>query len=378
MRHLLAPLLLAAVGCGNAAEPGDRCMLVASGFGPDGSVPIRVETVVSGLEVPWGIAFLPGGDLLVTERPGRLRLVTGGRLVETPVARLPVTSAGEGGLLGIVLDPAFTQNHRFFLYYTGERDGRTVNRIERWRLADDERSAVPDRIVLDGIPAARYHDGGRLRFGPDGMLWAGTGDGTEPERSQDRDSLSGKLLRITPDGQVPPDNPWPGNPAWLMGVRNVEAFDWSSDRRLYVADHGPSGELGRTGHDEVSLAGRGANLGWPTIWGCGSGAGMVVPALTWNAAVPPGGAAFYTGHAIPEWRGSLLVGTLRSQHLHRIVFDANDPARVASHEVYLRDRYGRLRDVVMGPDAELYVTTSNCDGRGTCPPEKDAVLRVTR
>src|SRR5262249_39069575 len=170
MRHLLAPLLLAAAGCSNAAEPSDRCMLVASGYGPDGSVPIRVETVVSGLEVPWGIAFLPGGDLLVTERPGRLRLVTGGRLVETPVARLPVASAAEGGLLGIALDPAFTQNHRFFLYYTGERDGRTVNRIERWRLADDERSAVADRIVLDGIPAARYHDGGRLRLGPDGML----------------------------------------------------------------------------------------------------------------------------------------------------------------------------------------------------------------
>ncbi|HUP41687.1 MAG TPA: PQQ-dependent sugar dehydrogenase [Thermoanaerobaculia bacterium] len=360
-----------------ASLPG--CTLVERGFGPAGTVAVRVEEVASGLEVPWGLAFLPGGDLLVTERPGRLRLVAGGRLVPEPVATVEAAARGEGGLLGLALHPEFADNRLFFLYLTAGGRGRAQNRIERWRLAEDARSASRDRILLAGIPAASFHNGGRLRIGPDRMLYAGTGDAGDPELARDPRSPAGKLLRLTLDGEVPPDNPIAGSAAYLTGIRNTQGFDWSGDGSVWLVDHGPSGERGRRGHDEVNVARAGDDLGWPAVYGCETGDGLVTPALTWERAAPPGGAAIYTGSAIPEWRGSLLVGTLGSRHLHRVVFSEREPGRVARHEVYFESGgYGRLREVVMGTDGELYVTTSNCDGRGSCPAAGDRILRVTR
>jgi aldose sugar dehydrogenase len=168
----------------------------------------------------------------------------------------------------------------------------------------------------------------------------------------------------------------------VSGVRNVQAFDWDAKGRLYVADHGPSGDLGRTGHDRVMQAREGANFGWPTVYGCDSKAGFAPAALSWDEAVPPGGAAVYTGTAIPEWKGDFFIGTLKSKHLHRVRFDPTDAARVQEHEVYLEgdppNGLGRLRDVVMGPDGALYATTSNCDGRGRCPSDKDRIVRIRR
>ena len=378
----------AQAGSGEAGTAGAAagCILVEKGFGPEGSVEVRAEEVVDGLEVPWGIAFLPDGDLLVTERPGRLRLVElggdGGRLAPEPVASVEAEAVGEGGLLGITLHPEFESNRAFFLYVTVGARGGPENRLERWRLAPDARSATREGIVVDDVPAARYHNGGRLRIGPDGMLWVGTGDAGEPERAQDRGSLAGKLLRLTPDGEVPPDNPFSGSPVYLLGIRNTQGFDWPGAEAgtVWLTDHGPSGEMGRTGHDEVTVAAAGENLGWPPIWGCRTGRDMVTPVLTWDRAVPPGGAAVYTGDAIPEWRGDLLVGSLGARHLHRVVLGDSEPPRVERHEVYFggRDGLGRLRDVVMGPDGDLWVTTSNCDGRGRCPPKGDRILRITR
>jgi glucose/arabinose dehydrogenase len=361
-----------------AAGQGQSCRLEELTFGPEGRVPIRVEEVVTGLEVPWGLAFLPDGGLLITERPGRIRRVVEGRLRPEPVARVSV-EGGEGGLLGLALHPHFTENRLFFIYFTTRKAGAAVNRVERWKLAPDGATAEREKLILDDIPAARYHDGGRLRIGPDGMLYVGTGDAGEPSRSQDRASLAGKLLRLTPDGAVPADNPFKGSPVFLWGIRNTQGFDWLDPGKLVLVDHGPSGDLGRSGHDEVNVAVKGANLGWPDIYGCETREGMVTPVLSWRTAVPPGGAALYTGQAIPEWRGSLLVGTLGSRHLHRVVLKGD---RLEQHEVYLRgdppDGYGRLREVIMGPDGQLYVTTSNCDGRGRCPRDGDKVLRITR
>src|SRR5690606_11806311 len=148
----------------------------------------------------------------------------------------------------------------------------------------------------------------------------------------------------------------------------TQGFDWRDRETLYVTDHGHSGERMRRAHDEVNVARAGDNLGWPGIYSCESREGMVSPSLTFEEALPPGGAAVYTGDAIPEWKGSLLIGTLGSRHLHRVVFDSREPRRVDQHEVYLRSTYGRLREVLMGPDGHLYVTTSNCDGRGSCGP----------
>lgn len=358
------------------------CSLVENGYGSQGQVNVQVEQVVNGLEVPWGIAFLPGGEMLVTERPGRVRLVQNGQLRPSPVATLNITASGEGGLLGIASHPDFANNRLFYLYYTTDKNGQPVNRVERWQLAPDGLSAARDRIIIDDIPAARFHNGGRIRFGPDGMLYIGTGDARDPQISQNVDSLAGKILRLTPDGDIPQDNPFPGKPAFITGIRNTQGFDWPNPSTLWVTDHGPSGDLGRTGHDEVHVASAGANLGWPTIYGCESQEGMKRPSLVWRQALPPGGAAIYTGNAIPEWQGNLIIGALGSRHLHRVVFDSANPTQIQQHEVYLRgnqpEGFGRLREVIMGPDGELYVTTSNCDGRGSCPPEKDKILRITQ
>lgn len=380
MRLLLVPVLLimACAPEGARPAPAPGCELVQDGQGPAGAVPVRVETVVSGLEVPWALAFLPGGDVLVTERPGRLRLIRGGVLQPQPVASVGVVTGGEGGLLGVALDPRFAENRRLYLYATVDDGGRTVNQVSRWVLAPDGRTATRERVIVDGIAGASFHDGGRLRFGPDGMLYVGTGDATVPDRSRDRASWNGKILRVTPDGAAPADNPFPGSPVFLMGVRNVQAFDWLDPRTLVVADHGPSGELGRRGQDEITVARAGDDLGWPAVSGCDASPGTATPVLSWRQAVPPGGGSLYRGDGVPAWKGSFLVGVLGARQLHRVQLGPD--GRLLGHEVYLPADppagLGRVREVAQGPDGAVWVTTSNCDGRGTCPPGKDVVARI--
>jgi aldose sugar dehydrogenase len=358
-------------------QAGDQdCRLVTEGFGPDGEVPVAVEEIASGLDVPWGVAFLPDAGILITERPGRVRLFQEGRLAPTPVAEIDAVDAGEGGLLGLALHPEFASNRMFYLYYTVRKSGGPVNRVERWQLAPDGTRASSDAIILDDIPAARFHNGGRLRFGPDGMLYIGTGDAGNPQLSQQQDSMAGKILRVTPDGDVPPDNPFENSRSFITGIRNTQGFDWWNESILLVTDHGPSGEMGRRGHDEVTVARAGDNLGWPAIYGCETREGMVTPILTWRQAVPPGGAAIYRGSAIPQWNGSLIVAGLGSRTLHRVVLTGEDPPRLESQEVYFRDELGRLREIITGPDGELYLTTSNCDGRANCPSERDRLLKI--
>jgi glucose/arabinose dehydrogenase len=348
-----------------------RCLLQIYGYGRQGSTQLTVETIVTDLELPWGIAFLAADEFLVTELPGRLRLVRQGRLVETPVLTLAIDLGGAGGLLDVVLHPDFVSNRFFYLYFNAIKDGHHVSRVARYVLSSDHSSATFDREIFE---APRFHNGGRLRFGPDGNLYIGTGDDRALVQAQNVDSNEGKILRLTPDGEVPSDNPWPGRAAFMIGLRNSQAFDWIDKSTMVVLDHGPTGELGRTGHDEVNVVtGGGANLGWPKIFGCQSKEGMITPALTWFLAVPPGGAAIYSGDSIAGWRGDLVITSLRSQHLHRVVFDKNDPRRVTKHEVYLQDDFGRLRGAIMGPDGHLYIATSNCNN---CPTPNDRILRL--
>lgn len=350
-----------------ASSPG--CTYVEGDYGPAGTVPVVAETIADGLEVPWGIGFLPNGDFLVTERPGRIRLVANGRLASDPVAVVPIQAQSEGGLLGIAIDPAFAQSRAFYVYFTS---GGT-NRIARYLLEGN--AARMDRIVFDGIPAAQFHDGGRMHFGPDGMLYVGTGDGREPSRSRDPRSPSGKILRIGRDGEIPADNPIAGNPMWIRGVRNVQGFDWIDGEHVVLADHGPSGELGRSGNDELDVATRGDDLGWPEVWRCDTSAGVVTPKMVWQKGLPPGGAIVARGDAIPEWKNDVIVTSLGAQLLVRVVLGAE---RVEHHEIYFRGTYGRLREIVNAPDGSIFVTTSNCDGRGTCPATRDRILRLRR
>ena len=372
------------------------CRMVQGDPGQLGQVKLHVEVVADGLEIPWGLAMLPSGDLLVTERPGRVRLIQAGEIVPEPVLEFNVPMppplydtprlGSEGGLLGLLLHPEFAANRQFYLFYNLDKeDDLQVGRIECHVLSDDGRSAQFDRVIIDDLPAGLHHQGGRMRLGPDGMLYAGVG-AYLPHDAQNPDSLAGKLLRMDLDGGIPADNPDPDSHVFASGIRNTQGFDWFDDQHIVLVDHGPSGlELGRRdlrGLDEVNVVTAGDNLGWPQIWGCDTHEGLVSPVLTWEGAVPPTGAVFYRGGLISEWTDSFLFTTVGTnageggRHLHRVVFDENDPYTILAHEVYLRDAYGRLRTIVSDADGWLYVMTSNCDNRGTCPPEGDMILRI--
>ena len=377
-----------------SSEPRS-CRLIQGDPGPSGEVQLHVEVIAEGLEIPWGLAILPSGDLLVTERPGRVRLIEDGEVVPEPVLEFGVSMppplygmdllGSEGGLLGVLLHPGFATNRQFYLFYNiDNEDDRQIGRIERYVLSEDARSATFDRLIIDDLPAGLHHQGGRMRLGPDGMLYVGVG-AYQPEDAQNPDTLAGKLLRMDLQGGIPPDNPDPDSYIFAGGIRNSQGFDWFDERHLVMVEHGPSGiELGRPdlrGFDEVNVVTAGDNLGWPAVWGCETREGLVSPVLTWEDPVPPTGGIFYRGDLIPEWTDSFLFTTVGladrrgGRHLHRVVF-GEDPYTVVAHEVYLHHTYGRLRTIVSDAEGWLYVMTSNCDNRGTCPPEGDVILRI--
>jgi glucose/arabinose dehydrogenase len=358
-------LLAGLAGCVLLGACGEEGRTLAA----DGQ--LRVETVATALEAPWALAFAPDGRIFVTERPGRLRVVTAdGSLEPEPLARIEeVAAEGEGGLLGLALDPEFDRNRGVYLYYTYRDESGLRNRVVRYverggRLSEEA-------VLLDGIPGEVIHDGGRIAFGPDGKLYVTTGDAAQPELAQDRSSLAGKILRINADGSVPPDNPFPGSPVYSFGHRNPQGLAWNLETGdLYATEHGASG------NDELNLIEPGANYGWPLAEG-GEHGQFAAPIAVYGSSIAPSGATWYGSGAISSWRGDILFATLVGTHLHRVSVDADDPRRVTSEEEELDERYGRLRDVQPGPDGALYLLTSNRDGRGAPTEDDDRLLRVS-
>jgi glucose/arabinose dehydrogenase len=330
-------------------------------------VRFRVETVLTGLEVPWSLNFAPDGRLFVTERPGRVRIVTLGGSSEPALTLDGVFAQGEAGLLGLALDPEFAQNHFVYLYYSASVPGGAMNRIVRYREVN---SRLGERVVLlDNIPAAQIHDGGRLRFGPDGLLYASAGDAADGNNAQDVVSLAGKLLRLNRDGTVPRDNRF-SSPVFTYGHRNPQGFDWHpTNGELWESEHG------NNGNDEVNAIRTGLNFGWPRIEGAATMSGMEVPITFYNPSIAPSGASFYRGQRLPQFSNNFFVATLRGTHLLRLTVDAST-RRVTAQERLLEGTFGRLRDVVSGPDGYVYFCTNNRDGRGTPMSGDDRVLRI--
>lgn len=333
---------------------------------------VAVETVAGNLEVPWSIDWLPNGDALFTERGGNLRMIMDGELLGEPLLSLGVAGI-EGGLLGVAVDPGYDQNGHIYLYYTYGNILSTTNKIVRYQL--DGTALYGEEVLLDGIPGGPVHDGGRIAFGPDGKLYATTGDAGNPGLSPDRSSVAGKILRINPDGTIPDDNPWEGSPVYSTGHRNPQGMDWDSGGNLVTTDHGPSGERGRA-HDEVNVVVAGADYGWPAVIGDESKAGSRNPILhTGTDTWAPSGAEFYDGGTIPQWEGMYFVATLRGAHLQMIGLDPGS-GTVTSQERLFEGEFGRLRDVETGPDGHLYLLTSNRDGRGSPAVTDDRILRI--
>jgi glucose/arabinose dehydrogenase len=312
----------------------------------------QVSVLATGLEVPWGIAFLPGGDALVTERDSAkiLRVPAGGG-APTEVQQLSeVDGDGEGGLLGIAVPPTYAHDQLVYVYYSTADD----NRIARMRLGQ------PPQPIVTGIPRSGIHNGGRLVFGPDGYLYAGTGDASARGNSQDRNSLGGKILRMTPDGKPAPGNPF-GNLVWSYGHRNVQGLVFDRAGRLWAS------EFGQNRFDEINLIQAGKDYGWPIVEGASDDPRFTAPLVTW-----PTSDASPSGVTIAG--STLYVAALRGERLWEVPLDGD---RTGTPQAALQGRYGRLRAVQLAPDGSLWILTSNRDGRGNPTDEDDRILRLT-
>jgi aldose sugar dehydrogenase len=391
-------LALAAMACSRpAAAPADQgtgqCTPVALGApnvpeqtpafeaqtracaSPSG-VAFDVVIVARGLEHPWAVEPLPGGDLLVTERPGRMRIVSADGKVGEPIEGLPAVDArGQGGLLDVALSPSFASDRTIFWSYSEPREGGNATSVARGVLSKDGKRLEQIRVILQAMPtfAGRMHFGSRLVFDQDGMLFVTLGERSVLEvrpQAQHLDSHMGKILRVTPEGKPAPGNPFAGRSdarpeIWTLGHRNVQAATLDPQGRLWIVDHGPRGG------DELNLIEKGKNYGWPLVTygeeysgkpipnSVTAREGFEQPVYYWDPVIAPSGAEFYTGDAFPAWRGSLFVGSLAPKRLVRLELKGD---RVTGEEHLLTDRDQRIRDVRQGPDGALYIVIDEPKG----------------
>jgi glucose/arabinose dehydrogenase len=337
----------------------------------------KVETVIPNLEIVWSIVWTPDGRMLFTERPGRVRVFENGKLRPQPLFVVPdVEPRGESGLMGIALHPQFASNHLLYLAYAYNSNGQQV-RVARYR--ETPTGFVDRKVIIESIPAAQFHAGCRLRFGPDGKLYITTGDATDRQIAQQLNSLGGKTLRLNDDGSVPSDNPFVGKSdarpeIWTYGNRNGEGIDFQPGTNLlWETEHGPSGFDGPGGGDEVNILERGKNYGWPVIHHRATHEGMESPILEYTPACAPASGMFYRGSQFPQFKGNFFFGCLRGERIIRVVTNGR---QVVSQENLLEGKYGRIRDIAEGPDGYIYFSTSNRDGRGSPTSDDDRILRM--
>ncbi|MBI5233728.1 MAG: PQQ-dependent sugar dehydrogenase [Deltaproteobacteria bacterium] len=351
---------------GGPREPADVLL-------PDGDN-VKVETWVENLQIPWSLVFLKDGRALVSERPGTIRMIRNGVLQVKPYSNLAVAHTGEAGLMGLAVHPDFPQMPFIYAMHTYEKDGNLYNKVIR--LRDNGDTGAFDRTIIDDIPGGRFHDGGRIGFGPDRMLYITTGETFKSELAQNLKSSGGKILRITPDGAVPQDNPFKGSPVYSYGHRNPQGIAWHPVKNtLFASEHGPSGEFLKFGNDEINIIVKGGNYGWPEVTGAPGKKPYIDPLIVWKQTTPPSGITFYKGNLLPHLKGDLFAATLKSKALIRIRLDIN-AATVIRTERWFEGKFGRLRDVVEGPDGALYFLTNNRDGRGDPMPGDDKIYRT--
>jgi len=341
---------------------------------------VKIETWIEGLDIPWSLIFLPDGRALVSERPGRIRLIKNGKLEKKPYAIIDVAHVGEGGLMGLALHPEFPKKPFLYVMHTYSKGNSLFNRVSRFKDAGDK--AVFDRVIIDGIPGGTNHDGGRIAFGPDKMLYITTGETFKAELAQILTSLGGKILRVTAEGQIPRDNPFKKSPVYSYGHRNPQGIAWNTAGVLFGSEHGPSGEFLLFANDEINIIKKGGNYGWPEAVGAPKKKLYVDPLIAWKKTTPPSGITFYKGNKLGHLKGDLFIATLRSESLIRVRLkrEGGDYKVIRIERWftagYKNGVYGRIRDVVEGPDGFLYFLTNNRDGRGSPRPGDDRIYRI--
>ncbi|WP_189551760.1 PQQ-dependent sugar dehydrogenase [Streptomyces lavendofoliae] len=377
---VLAAALLLAAGCSSgsgghpaagrsagsppaaSAEPSGSPSSPGPSAPPAKGAVAVVSTLTEGLKSPWGLAALPDGDLLVSSRDeGTITRVDGESGAKTVIGSVPgVAPAGEGGLLGLAVSPAYASDHLVYAYFTTESDNRIARMLYDERRPAGQQLGAPD-TVLRGIPKGTVHNGGRIAFGPDKMLYAGTGETGDTGLAQDEDSLGGKILRMTPDGQPVHGNPSADSVVYSYGHRNVQGLAWDADKRLWAA------EFGQNTWDELNLIEPGKNYGWPNTEGKGGRTGFVDPVAQWRTSD-----ASPSGIAVAE--GSVWVAGLRGERLWRVPLAGAAPS--AAPRPFLEGRYGRLRTVLAAGGDKVWLVTSETDGRGTPEAGDDRILRL--
>jgi len=315
----------------------------------------KVATLTDGLEHPWAMALLPDGNLLVSERPGRLQIIDAKSGKARAVGGMPeVRAESEAGALGLALDPDFGKNGRLYLCYSTGWTLQPGNRLSAFTLKDDQLGA--EQIVLDDLPGAKWHNGCRVAVSPDGYLFASMGDATSAQRAQDGKARNGKIFRLNRDGSVPADNPFANSPVWSFGHRNPQGLAFRpKDGALWSTEHGPDTQ------DELNLIVKGGNYGWPLCRGTDSCAELpgyhaAVAEFDHTDTIAISDLIFYRGDAFPDWQGDILFVSLKTGRLYHLDMDGD---RVRGTEILIDGDFGRLRDVAEAPDGSLYLATDN-------------------
>jgi len=337
---------------------------------------IKISEWITNLNVPWQLIFLPESNrALVTERDGSVRLIKDGNLQSEPYFEPKLYAAGEGGLMGMAYHPHFPEEPYIYIMYTYQGQNAIVyNKVTR--ITDQGNYGNDEVDIITQIPGGRVHDGGRIAFGPDDKLYITTGDTWNRGIAQDINNLGGKILRVNPDGSIPQDNPYDNSYVYSLGHRNPQGLDWHPDtKQLFISEHGPSGEEGLRGRDRIMVIKPGGNYGWPNSIGYFENNEYENPLIMWENATPPSGIAFYNNELYVATLGSQSLIRIKLEYENKYNYNVKNIERLFATGNY-DGVYGRLRDVIVGPNNNLYLLTNNRDGRGNPQEGDDKILKI--